>query len=147
MTQRSSADIKIYVTDGNGRLTDSPAGVLALLPGVLSINGVSMQQLTEESHAYGDAFVFFEAVGISRVGDLTMLMFLDDTAVTGNYDLFALGSRYRTFKITYGGTTPNILYDRFDVVIQNINLNTPRGEKVKLEVSLQPNSARVTSRE
>lgn len=144
MAERSSKDIKIYITDGNGRLTDAPPGVLAQLSGVLSINGVSAQQLTEEGYAYGDAFVFFDAVGIERVGDITMTMFFDDTATTGNYAVFSAGSRYRTFKITYGGTTPNILKQQFDVVISAVNIQANKGEKVKLEVQLQPNSAMTT---
>lgn len=145
MAERSSADVKIYITDGNGRLTDSPAGVHALLTGVLTLNGISAQQLTEEGYAYGDAFVFFDAVGISRVGDIQMTMFFDDTATTGNYAIFANGSRYRTFKVTYGGTTPNILQQQLDVVISAVNINATKGEKIKLEVTLQPNSAMVTS--
>lgn len=144
MSQRSSADVTFSMTSNN---TVANGGTLAPLAGVLSCNGVGQRQLTEEGYAYGDAFVFFSPVGITQVDDIALVLFFDDTATTGSYEFFQLNSRDRTLHVAYGGTTPNILYQEMDVIIENVRINSDKGGKLKLEVNLKPGSALTTDRE
>jgi hypothetical protein len=141
MAERSSADVNIKITDATG--TEGAGGSLATLTGVLTINGVSVQEMTEESYAIGDDFSFMDPVGISRVGDISISMFLDDTPSTGNYAILA--NRTRTLQIQYGGTTPNILQQKLDVVISAVNIQITKGQKTKLEVTLQPHGDLATA--
>ena len=144
MAQRSSADVTFTMTANK---TVSDGGVLAPLAGVLSRNGIGQRQLTEEGYAYGDAFVFFSPVGITQVDDIALVLFFDDTASTGSYDFFQTNSRDRTLHVAYGGTTPNILYQEMDVIIENVRINSDKGGKLKVEVNLKPASALTTDRE
>lgn len=73
----------------------------------LDINGIEIETILEETHAFGDAWVESLAVGLRRMMDVVLGGLYDDTTTTGPdavYSTVATGptSTTRTFQVVYG---------------------------------------------
>ena len=108
---------------------------------VQSINGVSVEKLTEESHTFGDAW--FEALqtGISRLSTIVLEGLYDDTATTGPDAIFNIAAivhaATRTLEVTYGGTKKTTV----ETWIQKYERMPARGALTRFRVTLQPTGA------
>jgi hypothetical protein len=73
---------------------------------VTDITDVPVEAITEESTAFGDAWVENLAVGVKQMADIELTGFYDDTATTGPDVIFnAPGNTIsRTLKLTWGST-------------------------------------------
>lgn len=126
----NSVVIKLDSTDG-GSLVD-------ISQYVLGINGVSIEKLVEESHTFGDAW--FEALqtGLSKMDDVELDLFYDDTASTGPDAILNIGTithaATRTLEITYGSTKKSTV----ETWITKYQRLPKRGELTKAKATLKP---------
>jgi len=110
---------------------------------VLTMNGVSIEQILEEVRSFGDQWEEHLPIGVGRMKPVVLGGKFDDTAATGPDALFIRttpetpASTTRTLKFTWGGTKTTSVetfvmrYDRL-------------GERNKIqdyEVELQPTGA------
>lgn len=111
---------------------------------ILTINGVDIEAILEESHSFGKSWREFLATGIRQVGEITLGGFYDDTASSGPDAIFnAVASGpsagTRTLQVVYGGGKSTSV----ECVIKAYNRRPVRGELTKFEVVLAP-SGQVT---
>lgn len=130
MAKYSSKDVVIEFDNSSGTLVN-------ISQHVLSINGVSIEALLEESHSYGDSWVEFFNTGIKRAAEIVVGGMFDDTATTGPNALMNSLGDTRTFKITWGGTKTT----EIETIIRRYDRTPPRGGMVMYETALQPTGA------
>lgn len=106
---------------------------------VREINGVKISAILTESQSFGDTWFEALAVGISRMDDIVMRGFYDDTASTGPNALFiAIGNTTtRTWKITYGSTKTTTV----ETIIVSYERIVKLQELTMYEVVLRPTGA------
>lgn len=96
MAKYNSADHTIEFDNAGGSLVDMSAYITDADPMEKEIE-------TEETTPFGVADETHASDGVSRVKDITLKGFYDDTATTGPHEIFnAIGST-RTLKYTWGG--------------------------------------------
>lgn len=129
----NSVVVEVDSTDG-GSLVD-------ITQYVLSINGVVVEKLLEESHTFGDSWFESLQVGLSRMDDIELEMFYDDTASTGPNAIFNIATVThavsRTLKITYGSTKTTSV----ETFIMRYSRLPSRGALTKARVVLRPTGA------
>lgn len=132
MAKYSSKDVVIEFDNSSGVLQN-------MTQYILSINGVSIEALLEQSHSFGDSWEEHFSTGIKRIGEVVLGGMYDDTATTGPDAIFnAPGNTTdRTFKITWGGTRTTT----FETVIRRYERQPQRGQMSMFEVALQPTGA------
>ncbi len=85
---------------------DSGGTPVAMTAYIREISGVKVSAILTDSHSFGDTWHESLAVGVSKVDDITLKGFYDDTASTGPNVIFnAVGNTTtRTLKVTWGST-------------------------------------------
>lgn len=109
---------------------------------VLDINGVEVEAVLTESHAFGDSWFEFLATGMRRMNPITLGGFYDDTSSTGPDAIFGAvqdspADGTRTLKITWGGSKTTSV----ETFIQKYTRRPVRGDLTRFEVTLQPTGA------
>ncbi len=128
MAKYGSADVAIEIKDD----VDGAGDFQAVSGDVLDIPGIDIQADTEESHGFGDSWAEVLATGLSRVADMTLKGFYDDTAATGTHALFNRVGSIATFKMTWGNSYTTTV----DVLIKSYKRLPVRGELTKFEALL-----------
>lgn len=107
---------------------------------ILSINDVDVEQVLEETHAFGDSWEEHKAVGIGRVPVIELQGLYDDTATVGPDALFANripetpATATRTLKITWrSGKTTSV-----ETRLVGYRRSADRGGLTKFTARLQP---------
>lgn len=121
---------------------DDSAGAPQNISGfVTTINGVSIENILEEVHTAGDSWVEQEWVGLSRMADITLGGFYDDTVATGIDAVVDVATRgvVRTLVVLYGGTKSTTV----ECELRSYNRQPVRGELDKFELVLAPTAAPV----
>lgn len=101
MAKYGSASVKIEYDDApGGSLVDVTAHVL-------SIGGMTIEQITEQSNPFGTSAEAHTPVGVQRVPDIEIEGFYDDTASTGPDAVFGApddgpNDATRTLAVTVG---------------------------------------------
>ncbi|KKL83225.1 hypothetical protein LCGC14_1976880 [marine sediment metagenome] len=130
MAKYGSDDLKVEVDNASDTLVD-------LSQYVDEIDGVDIEALIQESHAFGDAWVEQLYSGVNRVAPITLAGFYDDTVTVGpNAILNALGAT-RTLKITWGSTKTTSV----ECVITNYRRLPVRNESTRFSCTLTPTAA------
>lgn len=123
-------NLKIEVDNSGGSPVD-------LSQYITSIGTIDKEAVSEESHTAGDSWVEHLFVGLSRMADVTLGGFYDDTASTGpDAVLNAIGAT-RTLTVTYGSTKTTSV----EALIANYRRSPARGELTKFEAVLRPTGA------
>jgi hypothetical protein len=106
---------------------------------IREINGVEIEAILTDSHAFGDTWHEALAVGVSKVGDITLKGFYDDTASTGPDVIFnAVGNTTtRTLKVTWGNTKTTSV----ETIIKKYSRMPKLDDLTGFEVILQPTGA------
>ncbi len=99
---------------------------------VLSLSGIDVEAILEESHTFGDSWVEQAAVGLNRASDVTVQGFYDDDADTGFNFMFKNVGETRTLAVTWGST--KITSGEF--IIKNYRRMPSRGALTKAEAVL-----------
>lgn len=107
---------------------------------VTTINGVTKEAMLEEVTAAGDQWAQHAKTGLSRVGEIVLEGFYDDTITTtvhaiagGNTDLGAI----RTLTIGFGGSKTVAV----ETLIKTYERRPARGELTKYRLALMPTGA------
>jgi hypothetical protein len=136
MANSSPSEIVIQYADANPTLID-------ISQYVLSINDVDVEQIIEETHAFGDSWEEHKSVGIGRMPAIELTGLYDDTASTGPDALFAgripegPAVASREFKITWrSGKTTSV-----QTRLVKYSRKADRGGLTKFSVTLQPTGA------
>lgn len=109
---------------------------------IRTFNGVRVEAIVEESHAFGDAWFESLASGLRRMQDVELGGNYDDTAATGPDVIFnavfsAPGDATRTFKVTWGGTKTTTV----ETLIMAYERQATVGELTNFTVVLRPSGA------
>jgi hypothetical protein len=136
MANSSPADIVVEYDDAS----DTPVDISQY---VLTINDVDVEQILEETHAFGDAWEESKSVGIGRVPVIELGGLYDDTATTGPDALFAdripetPATDPRTLTITWcTGKTTSV-----ETRLLGYKRTADRGGLTKFSARLQPTGA------
>lgn len=128
----------LYGSDDVAIVFDNSAGTTVnVSQSVLSVSGIDVEAILEETHTFGDAWVEQSAVGLNRQGDITVQGNYDDDADTGFNFMFQRIGETRTFQILFGGTKSYTS----EVIIKNYRRLPSRGALTKAEVVLTPTGA------
>lgn len=102
-----------------------------------TLNGVDIEAMLQESHAFGDSWVEQLFSGVKRASPLVVAGFYDDTATTGPDALLnAIGTTV-AIVITWGGTKTS----SFSAIIKMYKRMPNRGESTRYEATLEPTGA------
>lgn len=114
-------------------IDDSAGGTLTDISDyVIGFNGTDVEAVLEEGHAAGDSWVEQLFTGLKRGGDVTLDMFLDDTA-SATVAVFVGGEgEQRSVQWTYGG----LIVDSGEVIIRRVAKQPSRGTVTKLQAVL-----------
>ena len=109
---------------------------------ITSINGVEVEAVLAESHAFGDSWFEHLATGLRKMNPVVLGGFYDDTASTGPNAIFvgvqdSPADQTRTLQITWGGSKTTTV----EVWIQKYSRMATRNELTRFEVTLQPTGA------
>lgn len=109
---------------------------------VLSVNGVEVEAVMEESHTFGDSWFESLATGLRKMNDVELEGFYDDTATTGPNAIFvgvqdSPADGTRTLKFTWGGAKTTTV----EVFIAKYKRTATRGQLTRYSVTLRPTGA------
>lgn len=109
---------------------------------VRTINGVSIESIMEESHAFGDTWFESLATGNKKAADIVLGGFYDDTATTGPDALFVTtasgpSTSSTSLVITYGSTKTSTV----SVFIVKYDRTLSLGKLHGFSVTLRPTGA------
>jgi hypothetical protein len=110
---------------------------------VLEINDVSVENILEETHSFGDSWEESLPIGVGKVAEVTLTGLYDDTASTGPDALFANrvpegpGTTTRTLKITWGSTKTTSVETQLASYVRTAD----RGALTRWSATLQPTGA------
>ena len=139
MGKFGSASVKISLTSASNTTT-----LHDISQYVDEFNGVEIEALLQNSHAFGDAWEESLHVGVSKINPLTLSGFYDDAAATGPHALFGQTSQLgkkRTVEVDFGAS--DIVAST--VVISKYARSAKRGELTRYQVELQPSGAPTTA--
>lgn len=102
-----------------------------------TINGLDIEALIQESHAFGDSWVEHLYSGVKRGGPLTLSGFYDDTGTTGPDAKFNTVGTEVAVVITWGGSKTST----FTGLVTAYRRLPVRGESTRFEVTLNPTGA------
>ena len=129
MSKYGSNEVYISIDDGD---LDTPGIHQIVSQDILDIPGVDKEAMVEEGHGFGDDWVKNLATGLSKVGDITIKGFYDDTADTGTDALFNRIGVSTEVYIGFGGVKSITI----PVLIKNYRRLPARGELTKFEAVL-----------
>ena len=139
MTKYGSAAVKISITSAS-----NTTALHDISQYVDEFNGVEIEAILQNSHAFGDAWEESLHVGVSKVNPLTIGGYYDDVAASGPHALFGqisqLGKK-RTVEVDFGAS--DIVAST--VVISKYSRAAKRGELTRYQVELQPSGAPTTA--
>lgn len=106
---------------------------------ILTIGGVEVEAILQESHSFGDSWFEMLATGLRKMNPVVLGGFYDDTATTGPDAIFknvqdSPADGTRTLVITWGGSKTTTV----EVWIQKYARRAVRNELTAFEVTLQP---------
>lgn len=132
MAQYGSNSIVIQFDDSGGTLRD-------VSNYIREFNGVSIEAVVNESHAFGDAWFEAVASGVKKVDDIVLGGYYDDTASTGPDAIFNApgNTATRTFKVTWGSTKTT----QVECVIVKYARIPGLNELSKFQVTIRPTGA------
>lgn len=115
--------------------TDNGSVVRTITSYIRTLNGLDVQALLVEGHAFGDTWVKSLYTNIRKAADLTMGGYYDDTATTSPNVLFSdQEGQTRSIVITWGnGHTSS-----FSAVIMNYKRLPVLNDLTKFEVVFRP---------
>lgn len=117
---------------------DNSAGTTVnVTQSILSISGIDVEAILEETHTFGDSWVEQSAVGLNRVGDITVQGNYDDDADTGFNFMFKNIGETRTLKVLFGAAKSFTA----ETVIKNYRRMPSRGALTKAEAVLSVTGA------
>lgn len=125
----------VYGYDDLSVVFDNSAGTTVnISQSVLSISGIDVEAILEETHAAGDSWVEQTPVGLNRVGDITLQCLYDDDSDTGSNFMFQRIGETRTLQVVFGAAKSMTV----EAVIKNYRRMPSRGALTKAEVVLTP---------
>ena len=111
---------------------------------VTHINGISVEQLMEQTDSFGDSWEESLPVGKGKVAPIVLGGLFDDTASTGPDAIFKIttpdtpATASRTFKITFITSGKNVSVETFR---QKYDRSADRSGITKYEATLMPTGA------
>ena len=124
---------------------DSAAGsLLDISQYVLTISELSVEQVLEEVHSFGDSWEEHLPVAIGKMSQITIGGLYDNTATSGPNAIFAnripetSSTQARTFKVTYISTANNTAVETF---LSAYKRQADRNSLTKWAATLQPTGA------
>jgi hypothetical protein len=111
---------------------------------IREVGGVNIEALTQESHAFGDAWVEHLYTGVRRVNEITLSGYYDDAAATGPHALFGQTSDIgaeREIEFDFGSS--DIVH--FDYLLASYNRMPVVGELTRFEATIRPTGAVTTA--
>lgn len=129
MTQYGSNQIALQFDDSGGTLR-------TISNYIRTFNGIELEAIIQESHAFGDAWFESVATGVKKGSDITLEGYYDDAGTDGPNLLFnAVGNTVtRTFTATWGGGKST----SFECVIVKYARQPVLNELTKFQVTLRP---------
>ena len=123
-------------------ITDSGAVARDLSAHILSINGVLIESVMEESHGYSNTWAEALATGMYKVEPVEIEGFYDDVASTGPHAVLGTtasgpASTTRTITFSWGGAKTTA----FAVHIQKYARLPTRGQITRYKATLMPTGA------
>lgn len=106
---------------------------------ITTLGAIDLQALTEQSDAFGDAWVENLYTGIKRLQPFTVGGFYDDTASTGPDVKFNAVGTTVAIVITWGSTKTST----FSAIITGYKRTAARGVLTKYEANLLPSGSNV----
>jgi hypothetical protein len=134
-----SDDVIVSVTTASGT-----TALTVISNYVDTIGGIKLSALTQETHAFSDAWVENAAVGVNRVEPFTIAGFYDDAGTSGPHALFGNTSHIgveRRLEIDFGSS--DVINIPF--LIQSYSRMPTRGELTRYEVECLPSGAPATA--
>jgi hypothetical protein len=128
MANYASKDTLIELTDGADALKDISAAVR-------TINGITIEALTQESNGFGKTWLESLTTGMAKVDPIQIDGFYDDAANTPS-TLWARGAS-RRLRVTYGGGKSTTV----PVIMQKFSRNPINGSLTSFSMTLLPSGA------
>ena len=141
MAVRVQADVVVKVTTSS-----ATAAFQDISQSVMTISGVKLEAITEESDAFGDSWIENLYTGIRRMGSLVLGGIYDDVAASGPMAIFGNASDIgaeRVVKINVGTTASGVL--KTDVIVKSFERQISRGALTRWETELLPSGAVITN--
>lgn len=126
MAQYGPNQLKIEFADSGASLQD-------MSNYIRTFNGLDVQAILVEGHAFGDAWVETLFTNIRKAADITMGGYYDDTASTGPDAVFNATGDVREMKVTWGVKTSD-----FDAAIGSYKRLPTLNDLTKFEVMVRP---------
>jgi hypothetical protein len=115
-------------------LTDASAVYQDISVHVRTVSGFDVENLTQEVHGFGQTWVTNLWTGMSKVADITLEGFYDDTTGTPA-TLYARGA-LRSLRFTWGGGATTTT----DVILAKFSRDPKLGELTHYKLTLKPAS-------
>jgi hypothetical protein len=128
MANYSSQNVVIELKDSGGTYRD-------ISQHVRTCNGIDIENLTTETHAFGDSWIENSWTGMSKVNDITLEGIYDDAANTPA-TLYSRGAS-RDFRITWGGGKQTYL----TTIMAKFSRDPKLGELTHYKMVLKPASS------
>lgn len=130
MATYGQSDFAISVDNSGG----TPVDITAY---VMTIGGVAIEAITEESDAFGDSWVENSSVGVSRFPPFTIGGIYNDQATTGPDAILNSPGDTRTVTLTWGGSKTT----EAEMIISRYSRMAQRGALTKYECEFTPAGA------
>jgi hypothetical protein len=127
MSVFGSKDLIIEVTDASAVYHDISVHVR-------TVSGIDVENMTQEVHGFGDTWVKNLWTGMSKVNDITLEGFYNDTTDTPAM-LYARGA-LRSIRFTWGGGKTTTT----DVIMSKFSRDPKLGELTHYKMTLKPAS-------
>lgn len=123
-------------------IDDAPGGSPQVMTNyLLEIGGAKIENITQPSHAFGDAWEEALATGFARVPKFKVRGFFNDTATTGPHTVFQVKAAdrspqaaTRTVAMGFGNSTSF----GGEAVMSSYEVLAKRGELTEFEAEIQP---------
>lgn len=135
MANYGQPDFKISIGSASGTTALSDISQY-----VMTINGVDIEAITQQSDAFGDSWVEHLYVGVKKMNDIVIGGFYDDAAATGPHALMGQTSCYgadRLFELNFGAS--DVCNGR--CIIAKYSRMPSRGQLTGYQVTLRPTGA------
>lgn len=109
MAKFGSPSVTVNIDDSGGTARD-------VTQYIREMNGIEIEAVTDPTHAFGDSWEEHTGTGLSKISDLQLKGWYDDTATSGPHVVFRTldtspSAATRTVAIAFGGTNGTATYE------------------------------------
>lgn len=144
MANYGMVDFLFKTSRSSATVASSATGMLPMQGYITAIDGVNLEALLTESHAFGDSWAEALYVGVRKLNPFSIEGFYDDVAASGPHLLWGQATDVgaeRYIEMDWGSS--DVLNGR--VLVKSYERQTMRDDLTKYKVEFQPTGAFATS--